>query len=525
MPLYVGLDCSTQALTAFVLDTDLSPPSVVFEHEVVYDRDLPRYGTAHGVLPSEEADVRVSPPGMWAEALELALEAVAGSGVERARIAAMSGAAQQHGSVYLNGEAAGRLASLDPARPLAPQLSGIYARPVAPIWMDMSTRVECAEIAGALGGAAALAQLTGSRAFERFTGPQIRRFWREEPAAYAATARIHLVSSFLASLLVGAHAPLDPGDASGMNLMNLGTSRWSEAALEATAPELDDRLPDIVPSGTVVGPLASWWQRRHGLPPAAVVVWSGDNPCSLVGTGLVREGRLGVSLGTSDTVFGLMRRPRVDAGGTGHVFGAPTGDFMGLTCFLNGSLARERVRDEHGLDWAGFDEALGATPPGNGGALMLPWFEPEITPPVAAAVVGVRRLRLDPRDTPANVRAVVEAQMMAMANHSGWMDVEVEAIHATGGASANRAILQVMADVFGADVYRFERANAACLGAALCAWHADEAASAAPRPWDEIVEAAAWPEPASRIRPRAAHVETYRELRRRHADFEREALR
>ena len=43
-----------------------------------------------------------------------------------------------------------------------------------------------------------------SRAFERFTGPQIRKFAREDPSAYARTERIHLVSSFLASLLAGA---------------------------------------------------------------------------------------------------------------------------------------------------------------------------------------------------------------------------------------------------------------------------------------------------------------------------------
>ena len=54
---------------------------------------------------------------------------------------------------------------------------------------------------------------------------------------------------------------------------------------------------------------------------------------------------MAVSLGTSDVSFGLMEAPRVDASGTGHVFGAPTGAFMGLTVFKNGSLARERLRE------------------------------------------------------------------------------------------------------------------------------------------------------------------------------------
>ena len=124
---------------------------------------------------------------------------------------------------------------------------------------------------------------------------------------------------------------------------------------------------------------------RYGFPAANVVVWSGDNPCSLIGTGLVREGRLAVSLGTSDTVFGLMREPRVDSTGTGHVFGSPTGDFMGLTCFKNGSLARERVRDTWRLSWPEFSAILAATPAGNGGRVLLPWYEPEITPPVVGA--------------------------------------------------------------------------------------------------------------------------------------------
>jgi len=221
-------------------------------------------------------------------------------------------------------------------------------------------------------------------------------------------------------------------------------------------------------------------------------------------------------------VFGLMREPRVDASGTGHVFASPTGDYMGLTCFKNGSLARERIRDAHGLDWAGFSAALDATPAGNGGALMLPWFDPEITPDVP--VPGVRRVGLDPANAAANVRAVVEAQMMAMANHSRWMQAgargRVGVIHATGGGAANRAILRVMADVFDADVYQFDVGNSACLGAALRAWQADAQAAGHPIGWPEIVAGFAEPVAASRIAPVPAHVPVYADLRRRYADEE-----
>jgi xylulokinase len=519
--LYLGLDASTQSLSAIAIEVDGSRRHVVAEEAVSYDEDLPRYGTRHGVLPHRDPAIAVSSPVLWAHALDLVLQRIVRSGVEVRRIAAISGSAQQHGSVYLNAASTGQLRSLDPARPLTASVGAMLSRSVAPIWMDSSTSVECAEIAAAVGGDATLAQRTGSRAFERFTGPQIRKFFKDEPDAYANTSRIHLVSSFMASLLSGRHAPLDSGDASGMNLMDLATRTWWQPALDATAPDLAVRLPSIVPSWTVVGELSPYWQAAHGLPAAKVIAWSGDNPCSLVGTGLVREGRVAISLGTSDTIFGLMAAPRVDATGTGHVFGSPTGDYMGLTCFKNGSLARERVRDELGMTWAQFSSALASTPPGNDGRVLLPWFEPEITPDVA--VPGVHRFGLSPDDGPANVRAVVEAQQMALALHSRWMGVRIDTIFATGGAAANVEILQVMADVFGAEVHQLEIANSAALGAALRAFHADALSEGREIPWDEVI--AGLVQPTRRIDPDPARHAIYRTLIDVYASREAEALR
>jgi len=100
---------------------------------------------------------------------------------------------------------------------------------------------------------------------------------------------------------------------------------------------------------------------------------------------------------------------------------------------------------------------------------------------------------------------------MAMAVHSNWMAVTIDTIHATGGAAANTQILQVMADVFGADVYRSTVGNSAALGAALRAWHGDTLADGTPLPWSTIV-AIAEPKPTSLIPPNANRHAIYREL-------------
>ncbi|HKE86506.1 MAG TPA: FGGY-family carbohydrate kinase [Vicinamibacterales bacterium] len=519
MALYLGLDSSTQSLSAVVIEISGSARRVVHTRSFAFDEVLPHYRTRHGVLPHDDPKVAMSPPQMWAEALDLMLGQLAND-IDVRDLAAVSGSAQQHGSVFLNASATQVLASLDPGAPLVAQIRDVFSREESPIWMDSSTTQECAEITAAVGGEAELARRTGSRAFERFTGPQIRKFFKDAPAAYAATDRVHLVSSFLASLLAGQHAAIDTGDGSGMNLMDLASSQWWTSAVRATTTDLEVKLPSLAVPWACVGTLSRYWQSRYGYPAASVIVWSGDNPCSLIGTGLVREGRIAVSMGTSDTVFGVMNEPRVDESGTGHVFGSPTGAFMGLTVFQNGSLARERVRDVAHMTWPQFSQSIASTPPTAGG-VILPWFEPEITPNVR--VRGVRRYASsDDGDTV--VRALVESQQIAMMLHSSWMNVDVDTIHATGGAAANREILQVMADVFGADVYQLEVANSAALGAALRAAHAHMNASGPSVRWEEVVGGFTEPRASSRIRPDAHRHAMYREWAKVYAACEAHAL-
>ena len=428
---------------------------------------------------------------MWIEALELALERLGSDVCGKVRGVSVSG--QQHGSVYLRSGTGAVLGSLTPDRSLAEQAEPLLSRAEAPIWTDSSTSRECGEIRQALGGATVTAELTGSDTFERFTGPQIRRFARTAPDGWADTAHVCLVSSFVTSVLAGRLAPIDHGDGSGMNLLDIRRREWSQTAVAATAEGLDRRLLPSEPPWTVVGAIAPYFTARYGLPPnVQVTIGSGDNPCSLVGVGVRKPGEAVLSLGTSDTYFCLLSDVAVDPDANGHVFIAPSGHPMSLICFRNGSLAREAVRDRYGLDWAGFEDALRDTPPGNDGMMMLPWFEPEIVPRVASpGVVRLGGLTDAQEQAARNCRAVVEGQFLSMRLNSEWMATRPSRILATGGGSRNRELLQIAADVLGCRVEGYEVSDGAALGAALRATGrrptplppaGESGASASPRP-------------------------------------------
>jgi xylulokinase len=198
---------------------------------------------------------------------------------------------------------------------------------------------------------------------------------------------------------------------------------------------------------------------------------------------------------------------------------------MTLICFKNGSLARERIRDAYGIkDWDRFGALLAATPPGRGG-ILLPWFEAEIVPRVNQP--GIHRFDLDEKDAAANCRAIVEAQMMSMRLHSQWMKVApetIECIYATGGASEDSPILQVMADVMNCSVERIEISKSAVLGAALLAAHGWLVQAGKKPKWEQVVAGFTDPVPNSEIRPNPKATKIYDRLIKKYARCERTAM-
>jgi xylulokinase len=509
MGLYLGLDSSTQSLSAMIIDTALG--RVVLDQSVNFGKALPHYRSPSGFLAHDDARIKHSDPLMWVEALDLLLGQLTARGVDFSQVEGISGAGQQHGSVYLN-QKLSDVPAWDSARDLVGQVRPLLSRATSPIWMDSSTTQQCAEIAAALGGDARVVSLSGSRAIERFTGPQIRAFYARDPEGYAATREVHLVSSFLASLLIGASAPIDHGDGAGMNLLELATGDWSPDLVAVTAPGLAEKLPPVVPSRTRIGDIAEYFVKRYGFKQGTpVVAFTGDNPSSLVGMGATEPGTAVVSMGTSDTVFAAMREPHTDPRGFGHVFGNPAGGFMCLICFANGSLAREKVAEKAGLSWDAFERAIvEETSPGNQGNLLLPFFIPEMTPKLLAPKVELfGSERFVAWQEPATLaRAIVEAQALSMQRHSDWIGEQPKLIRVTGGASKNRGIRQVLADVFGAEIRALAVGNSSALGGALRA-----AEAIGKVPFTSLYAAFAATDPSRDVSPNSGATACYGDLR------------
>lgn len=90
--LFLGFDCSTQALKCSLLDSSLD---VLGELEVRFDRDLPQYQTTNGVLMGEKGSGEVySPVLMCVHAMDLLLDKMARAQWPLSRIKAVSGAGQ-----------------------------------------------------------------------------------------------------------------------------------------------------------------------------------------------------------------------------------------------------------------------------------------------------------------------------------------------------------------------------------------------------------------------------------------------
>uniref|UniRef100_A0A1I8JHV1 Xylulose kinase n=1 Tax=Macrostomum lignano TaxID=282301 RepID=A0A1I8JHV1_9PLAT len=461
----LGWDFSTQQVKA--IGVGLTTGEIFFEEFLKFDEALPHYKTKGGVRVHPDGATITSPTLMWVEALDRLLAQLKARGVEFSQAAVICGSGQQHGSVYWRTGARDTLRQLKPELPMAEQLAACFSTTDSPVWMDSSTGEQCAQLEAFAGGPEALAALTGARAFHRYTAAQLMK--QRLAGTLADTERVSLVSSFAASLFLGDYASIDEADGSGMNLMSLAERAWVPRLCDFVQPGLESLLGPIVPGRTILGRVSAYLSARWGFSlDCRVAAFTGDNPATLAGLRL-QPGCLAVTLGSSSCA--LLRSP-------GRCL--PAGAALPSLGCVNGALTREAIRDRFaGGSWAEFDRLLDSRPPGNGGLVGLYFDSPEIVPEGA---LGRYRFGADGEPLPdganfvegpaAEARACLESHAMSLrlfAESLGFRPGEPGArVLATGGASANPRVAQVLADALATPVIvQPGLGNSAALGAAL----------------------------------------------------------
>ena len=469
----LGIDISTQSITGVVLRDH----AVVAEVGIAYRDDprLARFGIdfASLIVPPRVPGEADQPPLMFLAALDVLFAELVRGGAPLDRLDAIAVSAQQHGHVYLSGDADAAFRALHGGRTtdLAERFAGAFAYGTAPIWRTANTATEAAHIRAAVGGREAMIRLSGSDSPLRFTGAVIRRVATHDPRCYANTARIHLLSSFASGVLTGnADCAIDWGNGAGMSLMDYADRRWSAELLAAVAADLPGgvaalrrKLPRLASPTDVAGTIAPYFTQRYGVPGGCVVtVGSGDNPQSKV----LAHGDV-LSLGTSFVYMIDTKAPVVDLQGFANGMYDGIGRPFVFACRTNGALVWDRLRAIFGAsgDFARSARALAAADPRATVAIWQPYAESyPVAPPLPHR--GIERGEGSfERWYPA---VVDSALILTYAFARGFAGDSTTPLAVTGGPSADPNVLARIAAIWRRPVVPVVGGGAA-LGGALSA--------------------------------------------------------
>lgn len=389
-------------------------------------------------------------PAEWWEACRGALAEVA-SALGDEEVVGLGLAGQMHGSVFLDS-------------------AGEVIRP-ALLWNDQRTASQCDDITERV-GEQRLLELAGNPALTGFQAPKVLWLAQEEPEAWGRVASVLLPKDYVRFMLTGERAT-DASDASGTLLLDVRERDWSAEILDAL--EIPRSwLPEVFEGPAVTSTLRDEVADELGLPRGLpVAAGGGDNASAAVGVGVVREGSVSTSIGTSGVIFAHRDAFTPDPSGRVHAFcHAVPGAWhlMAVTLSAGGSLSWWRDRWD-----AGFGELVdeaSAIEPGAEGLVFLPYLtgerSPHLDPHARGAFVG-----LTVRHSRAHMtRAVMEGVAFSMRDGLEVMrglGTPDDDMRAVGGGARSPLWLALQADVYGRTVRRTEVDEGPAYGAALLA--------------------------------------------------------
>ncbi|MGK9219150.1 MULTISPECIES: xylulokinase [unclassified Microbacterium] len=430
MTLVAGIDSSTQSCKVVVRDLATG--------------EIARTGRASHPDGSEVD------PRHWWDALQSAIADAGGL----SDVDAVSIAGQQHGMVALDAR-------------------GEVIRP-ALLWNDTRSADAAAALTAEV-GAEAFAERAGLVPVASFTATKLRWLADHEPENAARVAAVALPHDWLTWRLRG----FGPDGERGPVLEELVTDRSDASGTAYFDPSRDvydrdllaralRRDADAIVLPRVLAPAEHVDGRGFVVAPGA-----GDNAGAALGLD-ARAGDIGISIGTSGTVFAVTDVAVQDRTGTVAGFADAAGGFLPIVTTLNAARVLDATAALLGADHAELARLALAAEPGAGGLVLQPWFEGERTPNLPDATATLFGMTLASTTRENLARAAIEGVLCGLAEGLDAIrahGVAAERVLLVGGAAQSAAVQAIAAQVFDAPVVVPEPGEYVALGAAAqAAW-------------------------------------------------------
>ncbi|MCL5408664.1 MAG: xylulokinase [Candidatus Omnitrophica bacterium] len=435
----LGIDLGTTGVKVVLVNMDGVIKAAVTEE---YGLITPRPGWAE------------QHPSEWWEAASKAIRKILSSKkITGNHVLGVGLTGQMHGSVFLDAQ----------NRVVYPAL----------LWCDQRTQKECDEINETIGKEKVF-EITCNPVLTGFQAPKILWLKNNHRKIYDKVKKILLPKDYIRFCLTGEFAT-DVSDASGTSLFDVKNRTWSKEILERLRipPE---SLPRSYESMEITGKITKQAGEITGLLEGTpVVAGAGDQAAGGIGNGIVEEGLVSVTLGTSGVVFAHSDKVFVDPGGRLHTFcHAVTNKWhlMGVMLSAGGSLRwfRDIMKEK---SYKTITEEAKKIPPGSEGLFFLPYLTGERTPYPDPDARGVF-FGLSLKHTKSHMaRAVMEGVTFGLKDTIEIMK-EIglpmgNSFRASGGGGKSSFWCQMQADIFNKNMERLKSEEGPAYGAALLA--------------------------------------------------------
>ncbi len=441
MQYLMGLDIGTSGVKALLLSQN---GEIITTATESYPLDTPKAGWAEQ-----------NPKDWWEAVVKVINKTINKDNINPADIAGLSLSGQMHSSVFLD-------ENMEVIRP-------------AILWSDTRTEKQCKEIENKAGGLENLIKKVSNPALEGFTAPKILWLKQNEPENYKKVNYVLMPKDYIRYKLTG-KINTEVSDAAGTLLFDVKKKEWSKEL--AKLIDIDTNiLPPVIESVEVGGKVnkstSQISELKEGIP---VVAGGADNACGAVGSGIIKEGRVMVSIGSSGVVLAQTNNATADSKGRIHLFNhAKPNSWYMMGVMLSAGVSFNWLKNslfDQNMDYEELNKKAEAVAPGSEGLIFLPYLYGERTPHNDANARGVF-FGISGRHKQGHfIRSVMEGVTFGLKDSLRLIkdqDVKIEEIRAIGGGVKSRVWQQILADIMGQNIKLLNVEEGPAYGAAIIA--------------------------------------------------------